>query len=124
MNFASITPASDLNDVHHIPGCGLVMTANEGIHMSTYYIPQLGPAPRWASFLENITEEMEDQTTRSVYEDYKFLDRDELKTCVFIHFSLNYFLCLPSSQPRFRSSRWYTSSQALYARLLYFTQTI
>ena len=90
VNFASITPASDLNDVHHIPGCGLIMTANEGIQMSTYYIPQLGPAPRWASFLENITEEMEDQTTRSVYEDHKFLGRNELKTCVFIHFSLEY----------------------------------
>ncbi|KAF8801110.1 WD40 repeat-like protein [Phlegmacium glaucopus] len=80
VNFASITPASDLNDVHHIPGSGLIMTANEGIQMATYYIPQLGPAPRWASFLENITEEMEDQTTRSVYEDYKFLGRNELKT--------------------------------------------
>lgn len=57
------------------------MTANEGIQMATYYIPQLGPAPRWASFLENITEEMEDQTTRSVYEDYKFVERNELKTC-------------------------------------------
>lgn len=55
------------------------MTANEGIQMSTFYIPQLGPAPRWASFLENITEEMEDQTTRSVYEDYKFVERSELK---------------------------------------------
>lgn len=60
------------------------MTANEGIQMATYYIPQLGPAPRWASFLENITEEMEDQTTRSVYEDYKFVERSELKTCVFV----------------------------------------
>jgi ribosome biogenesis protein ENP2 len=55
------------------------MTANEGIQMATYYIPQLGPAPRWASFLENITEEMEDQTVRSVYEDYKFVERNELK---------------------------------------------
>ena len=82
INFASITPASDVNDVHHVPGSGLIMTANEGIQMATYYIPQLGPAPPWASFLENITEEMEDQTTRSVYEDYKFLDRNELKTCV------------------------------------------
>ncbi|KAJ7599232.1 NUC153 and WD40 repeat-containing nucleolar rRNA processing-related protein [Mycena floridula] len=78
-NFASITPAADLNDVHHIPGSGLILTANEGIQMSTFYIPQLGPAPRWASFLENITEEMEDQTVRSVYEDYKFVDRKELK---------------------------------------------
>jgi ribosome biogenesis protein ENP2 len=58
------------------------MSANEGIQMCTYFIPQLGPAPRWASFLENITEEMEDQTTRSVYEDYKFVERNELKTYV------------------------------------------
>ncbi|KAF7300715.1 NUC153 domain-containing protein [Mycena chlorophos] len=79
-NFAAVTPANDLNHVHHIPGSGLIMTANEGIQMATYYIPQLGPAPRWASFLENITEEMEDQTTRSVYEDFKFVERNELKT--------------------------------------------
>jgi ribosome biogenesis protein ENP2 len=79
-NFVSITPAQDLNDILHIPASGVLMTANEGIQMATYYIPQLGPAPRWASFLENITEEMEDQTTRSVYEDYKFVERKELKT--------------------------------------------
>ncbi|KAG6916426.1 hypothetical protein DXG01_006830 [Tephrocybe rancida] len=79
-NFASITPANDLNDLHHIPGSGLLMTANEGIQMATYYIPQLGPAPRWAGFLENITEEMEDSSTRSVYEDFKFVERSELKT--------------------------------------------
>ena len=66
------------------------MTANEGIQMSTYYIPQLGPAPRWASFLENITEEMEDQTMRSVYEDYKFLGRNELQTCVFPYLLVTY----------------------------------
>jgi hypothetical protein len=55
------------------------MTANEGIQMGTYYIPQLGPAPRWASFLESITEEMEDQTVQTIYEDYKFVQRSELK---------------------------------------------
>ncbi|KAE9387812.1 WD40 repeat-like protein [Gymnopus androsaceus JB14] len=79
VNFTSINPASDLNDVHHVPGSGLLLSANEGIQMSTYYIPQLGPAPRWASFLENITEELEDQTTRNVYEDYKFVERNELQ---------------------------------------------
>lgn len=52
--------------------------------MGTYYIPQLGPAPRWASFLENITEEMEDQNVRTVYDDYKFVERNELKRCVMI----------------------------------------
>lgn len=54
------------------------MLANEGIQMNAFYIPQLGPAPRWCSFLDNITEEMEDQTGRSVYEDYKFVERGEL----------------------------------------------
>ncbi|KDQ60208.1 hypothetical protein JAAARDRAFT_126225 [Jaapia argillacea MUCL 33604] len=77
-NFASITPPNDINDVHHVPSSGLIMLANEGIQMTTYFIPQLGPAPRWCSFLENITEEMEDQTTRSVYEDFKFVERGEL----------------------------------------------
>ncbi|TDL24601.1 hypothetical protein BD410DRAFT_838116 [Rickenella mellea] len=77
-NFASITAAADMNHVHHIPGSGLIMCANEGIRMTTYYIPQLGPAPKWCSFLENITEEMEDQTVKTVYEDYKFVERTEL----------------------------------------------
>ncbi|KAH7926252.1 WD40 repeat-like protein [Leucogyrophana mollusca] len=79
-NFVSITPANDLNHIHHVPGSGLLLAANEGIQMATFYIPQLGPAPRWASFLENITEEMEDQTVRTVYEDYKFVERSELRT--------------------------------------------
>ena len=79
-NFASINPAADLNDVHHVPNSGLLLLANEGIQMTTYFIPQLGPAPRWASFLENLTEEMEGQTTRTAYQDYKFVTRDELTT--------------------------------------------
>jgi ribosome biogenesis protein ENP2 len=56
--------------------------------MSSFFVPQLGPAPRWASFLENITEEMEDQTTRSIYEDYKFVERSELVRSVVPYFPL------------------------------------
>ena len=60
------------------------MTTNEGIQMTTYFIPQLGPAPRWCSFLENITEELENTAggARSVYEDYKFVSRSELTVYV------------------------------------------
>ncbi|KAI6107852.1 WD40-repeat-containing domain protein [Pisolithus thermaeus] len=93
-NFVSITPATDLNDVHHIPGSGLLLTANEGIQMATYYIPQLGPAPRWATFLENITEEMEDQSTRNVYEDYKFIERNELRVL-----GLDHLIGTPALKP-------------------------
>ena len=45
-NFASVTPAYDINHVHHLPASGLLMIANEGIQMTSYYIPQLGPAPK------------------------------------------------------------------------------
>ncbi|KIO09748.1 hypothetical protein M404DRAFT_14173 [Pisolithus tinctorius Marx 270] len=93
-NFVSITPATDLNDIHHIPGSGLLLTANEGIQMATYYIPQLGPAPRWATFLENITEEMEDQSTRNVYEDYKFIERNELQAL-----GLDHLIGTPALKP-------------------------
>ncbi|KAG8905495.1 hypothetical protein FRB99_008840 [Tulasnella sp. 403] len=78
VNFASITPATDINHVHHIPASGLIMLANEGPRMTSYYVPQLGPAPKWCSFLDNITEEMEEQATRSIYEDFKFVERTEL----------------------------------------------
>ncbi|KAG8689764.1 hypothetical protein FRC08_010789, partial [Ceratobasidium sp. 394] len=78
INFASVTPSTDINHLHHVPGSGMIMLANEGIQMTSYYIPQLGPAPRWCSFLDNITEEMEEQTVRNVYEDYKFVERSEL----------------------------------------------
>jgi ribosome biogenesis protein ENP2 len=87
-NFASITPSTDLNDVHHVPNSGLIFTANEGIEMGAYFIPQLGPAPKWASFLENITEEMEDQAVRNVYEDYKFVEKGELAKYVFLFSSV------------------------------------
>lgn len=61
----------------------MLMTANEGIQMTAYYIPQLGPAPRWCTFLDNITEEMEDQNVRNVYDDFKFVERTEIATYVY-----------------------------------------
>ncbi|KAH7882356.1 WD40-repeat-containing domain protein [Phlebopus sp. FC_14] len=93
-NFVSVTPANDLNHIHHVPGSGLLLTANEGIQMAAYYIPQLGPAPRWASFLENVTEEMEDQSVRNVYEDYKFIERNELRTL-----GLDHLIGTPALKP-------------------------
>jgi ribosome biogenesis protein ENP2 len=59
------------------------MLAHEGIEMSSLYIPRLGPAPKWCSFLDNITEEMEDTSVKNVYEDYKFVERGELIKYVF-----------------------------------------
>ena len=74
--------------------------------MTTYFIPQLGPAPRWASFLENLTEEMEDQTTRTAYQDYKFVTRDELTTL-----GLDHLIGTPTLKPYMHG---YFLSLALY----------
>ena len=43
-----------------------------------FYIPSLGPAPRWASFLDGITEELEESRTATTYDDYKFITKEEL----------------------------------------------
>ena len=43
-----------------------------------FYVPSIGPAPRWASFLDSLTEELEESSTATVYDDYKFVTRGEL----------------------------------------------
>ena len=40
---------------------GLVITAMEHRMLGCYFAPSLGAAPRWCSFLENLTEEMEEE---------------------------------------------------------------
>lgn len=54
--------------------------ANETTKMQTYYIPSLGPAPRWAAFLDSLTEELEESTTENIYDDYKFITKSELES--------------------------------------------
>ena len=44
-----------------------------------FYVPSIGPAPRWASFLDSLTEELEESSTATVYDDYKFVTLQELQ---------------------------------------------
>ncbi|KAK9479100.1 WD40-repeat-containing domain protein [Lipomyces japonicus] len=76
--YTAIEPSVDINDVTHVPGTGLFFLANEGMPMHTYFIPSLGPAPSWATFLENVTEELEEAPVTTVYDNYKFVTRKEL----------------------------------------------
>ncbi len=43
--------------------------------VGAYFLPQLGHAPAWCSFLDTITEELQEENTSSIYEDYKFITR-------------------------------------------------
>ncbi|KAJ9051362.1 Small ribosomal subunit biogenesis [Entomophthora muscae] len=79
-HYTSIEPMNDINDFWNVPGTGLIFCANEGIQMQSYYIPSLGPAPSWCSFLDNLTEEMEEKPQQTVYDDYKFITRKELSS--------------------------------------------
>ena len=55
------------------------MMAGEQSRMMLYFVPQLGPAPRWCSFLEGLTEELEETAGQNVYEDYKFVTKAEVE---------------------------------------------
>ncbi len=76
------TPA-DINAAHVVSDkrgqSGLILLAGEQSKVMTYFVPQLGPAPRWCSFLEGLTEELDETNNNTVYEDYKFVTKAELE---------------------------------------------
>lgn len=75
---AYIESDSSFNDFTTIPNTGLVFFAQDDVKMLTYYIPLMGPAPRWCSFLDNLTEEIESENIQNIYDDYKFVTKQEL----------------------------------------------
>jgi ribosome biogenesis protein ENP2 len=90
-NKITITPnvnAGDINDVHHIPGTGLIVSANEATRCSAWYVPDLGVAPKWCSFLDVLADEADTDMTGSgkgTYEDFKFVDQAELERLGLTH---------------------------------------
>ncbi|XP_066453384.1 nucleolar protein 10 [Eleutherodactylus coqui] len=76
--FTSIEPKANINDICLYPNSGMLFTGNEAPKMNVYYIPALGPAPRWCSFLDNLTEELEENPESTVYDDYKFVTKKDL----------------------------------------------
>ena len=54
--------------------------------MQSYFVPELGPAPNWSSFLENVTEEMTELAADQItYDDYKFVTAEELRSLCLDH---------------------------------------
>ncbi|XP_030897783.1 nucleolar protein 10 [Leptonychotes weddellii] len=83
--FTSLEPEHDINDVCLYPNSGMLLTASETPKMGIYYIPVLGPAPRWCSFLDNLTEELEENPESTVYDDYKFVTKKDLENLGLTH---------------------------------------
>jgi ribosome biogenesis protein ENP2 len=78
--YTSIEPGTSLNSLCLVPDSGMIFMANEATKILVYYIPSIGPAPKWCSFLDNLTEELESNPTSNVYDDYKFVTKQELES--------------------------------------------
>ena len=70
---------ADINDVLVYPNSGLVCMACEQPKIENYYIPAFGVAPKWCSFLDNLTEELEQDSEPTIYDDFKFITKEELE---------------------------------------------
>jgi ribosome biogenesis protein ENP2 len=89
VTWSSVEPAVDLNHVEWCRDSGLILTANEGQQQHAFFIPQLGPAPKWCSFLDNVVEEMAEDpndphsfnstSAGQVYDNFKFLTLPQLR---------------------------------------------
>lgn len=90
---ATIEPPSQLNDLCIQQKTGIFLMANEGPQMQSFFIPALGPAPKWCSFLDNITEEMEESPQPTVYDNFKFLRREDLSRFV-LHLNVYLLACV------------------------------
>ncbi|KAF2870293.1 hypothetical protein BDV95DRAFT_496783 [Massariosphaeria phaeospora] len=87
--WTSVEPAVDLNHVEWCKDSGMLLTANEGKQQHAFFIPQLGPAPKWCAFLDNLVEEMAEDpndpnafgngTAGEVYDNFKFLTTAQLR---------------------------------------------
>jgi ribosome biogenesis protein ENP2 len=80
-NIESQAPLQEINvaPVNKLDGdsSGLIFACGDQERIATYFVPSLGPAPVWASFLESLTEELEEKDYQ-VFDDYKFVTKEEL----------------------------------------------
>ena len=83
--YTSIEPGYEINDLCMWDKTGLMMMAMDHTQMSVFFTPSLGAAPKWCSFLENLTEEMEEQTQETLYDDYRFVTKEELEKLHLTH---------------------------------------
>jgi len=70
----------------------MLLTANEGRQQHSFFIPQLGPAPKWCSFLDNLVEELAEDANDpnafnaggahkagEIYDNFRFVAVPELR---------------------------------------------
>jgi ribosome biogenesis protein ENP2 len=121
--WTSVEPAVDINCVAWCQDSGMILTANEGRQQHAFFIPQLGPAPKWCSFLDNLVEEMAEDPNdpqaftgnqaTSVYDNYKFLTVPQLRTLNLDHLIGRTNLLRPYMHGYFVAQRLYEEARLI-----------
>ncbi|KAJ5899563.1 Ribosome biogenesis protein ENP2 [Penicillium taxi] len=121
--WTSVEPAVDINSVAWCKDSGMLLTANEGRQQHSFFIPQLGPAPKWCSFLDNLVEEMAEDPNDpsaftsaqagSIYDNYKFLTIPELRTLNLEHLIGRTNLLRPYMHGYFVAQRLYEEARLI-----------
>ena len=58
--FTNIEPKSEINDLEICKDSGMIFAPLEQEKIGAYFLPAIGPAPKWCTFLEQLTEELEE----------------------------------------------------------------
>ena len=121
--WTSVEPAVDINSVAWCKDSGMLLTANEGRQQHSFFIPQLGPAPKWCSFLDNLVEEMAEdpndpnafssQRAGDVYDNYKFLTVAQLESLNLSHLIGTTSLLRPYMHGYFVAQRLYEEAKLI-----------
>lgn len=121
--WTSVEPAVDINSVAWCKDSGMILTANEGRQQHAFFIPQLGPAPRWCSFLDNLVEEMAEDPndpnsfntgqTGAIYDNYKFLTVPQLRNLNLDHLIGRTNLLRPYMHGYFVGQRLYDEARLI-----------
>ncbi|RDA84613.1 hypothetical protein CP532_6033 [Ophiocordyceps camponoti-leonardi (nom. inval.)] len=111
--WTSIEPVVDINDVAWCRNTGMLLTANEGKQQHAFFVPQLGPAPKWCPFLDNMVEEMAEDVNVETYDNYKFLTLPELKQLSLAHLIGKTNLLRPYMHGYFVASKLYEQAKLI-----------
>ena len=119
--WTSVEPAVDLHNVAWCKNSGMLLTANEGRQQHTFFIPQLGSAPKWCTFLDNLVEEMAEDPNDpnaftkhgagEVYDNYKFLTVPQLESLNLSHLVGTTSLLRPYMHGYFVAQRLYEEAK-------------
>jgi len=121
--WTSVEPAVDINSVAWCKDSGMLLTANEGRQQHSFFIPQLGPAPKWCAFLDKLVEEMAEDPSDpnaytshnagDVYDNYKFLTMQQLQSLNLSHLVGTTSLLRPYMHGYFVAQRLYEEAKLI-----------